>query len=137
MAGGDDRWTPLGTTITEVIWHSQPDKYQPPRDFDRLDKARRYDNSGYLTGVVSVSGPDSATWTIHAAEWDESIGTLDPVGARVAERRYRLRDGRAETVFDTPEEALASGRNGLLTEELVFATRSGDRFRLRCGPSRV
>lgn len=129
------RWTPLGATITDIIWHSVPDKYNPPRDFDRLSKARRYDTSGYLTAEIRLFDAPGESWSVHAFGWDDTIPDRAPVGATVVERRYRLRGN--ESTFDTPDAAIAAGARGFLVEELRFVTRDGNSFWIECGPVEV
>lgn len=131
------RWTPYDTTISDITWVNLPDKYNPPAQFDKLKRAREYDSSGWLTAEVRLCNPDFESWTAAAVSWDEAIADIKTTGAKVIGRRYRVKDGRGETMFDTPEDVIASGKRGTVTEELRFVARTGEFFWMNLGPTKL
>ncbi|GAA4027317.1 hypothetical protein GCM10022247_60370 [Allokutzneria multivorans] len=125
--------TPLGTTITSLTWINVPDKYNPQRGFDRLEKARAYDSSGFIHAELGLSHSDAGSRTVTVHDGERALAGVDPVGAVAVEHDLLLTHAGGRQSCTSLREAESSGLSGYLTERVGFRSTGGELFWLDLG----
>jgi hypothetical protein len=128
----DAELVPVGSVVSELHWWNRPDKYQGPRSFSSLAKARRYERSGYITVEVRLVTPDAQSVRVIGAVTSvdrfiappsrQDDGVLPEPRSVVVELVHR------DASRDSRVESNEQRRIGARYREIVFRTPSGGTF---------